>query len=74
MNFFETQMFNQSYVSVSYYHQMQINNYFADQDERVIKAVHSFCDMLDMVESMDEMHQQQAFWMCLTEMAKRKGW
>ncbi len=32
------------------------------------KIVHSFRDMLDQADGMDETHQQQASWLCLAEM------
>ncbi len=74
MNYFETQMFNPTYVNESYYRQQQVKNYMADQDERVAKVVHSFNDMLDQVNGMDREHQQQAFLLCLAQMAIKYGW
>jgi len=74
LNNFENQMFNPTYFNESYYRQMQAQQYNADQNERVLKVVHSFSDMLEQVDGMDAEHQQQAFLTCLTIMAQRNGW
>ena len=74
MNYFETQMFNPNYINEEYYRHLQAQKYAADQNERVMKVVNSFRDMLDQVNAMDEQHQQQAFLMCLAEIARRNGW
>lgn len=74
MNYFENQMFNPNYINEDNYHQMQSEKYAIDQDEKVTKVVHSFSDMLDQVNGMDMEHQQQAFLLCLAEVARRNGW
>ena len=74
LNIFESQMFNPVFVNEQNYRQMQVNMYTLEQNERVAKVVHAFKDMLDQVEGMDSDHQQQAFWLCLNEMARRNRW
>lgn len=74
MNVFENQMFNPNYINEDYYRRIQIMKYNADQNERVVKALHAFEDMLKQVDGMDEKHQQLAFGMCLATIAKRCGW
>ncbi len=74
MNCFENQLFNQEYVNQTYFQQIRADNYAYEQDKRVLKAVHSFADMLDQVEGMNIEHQQQTFCLCLAEIARRNKW
>ena len=74
MNYFENRLFNPNYMNETYYQQIQMINYNANQNERVLKAVHSFSDMLEQVSGMDESHQEQTFMLCLAELARRNGW
>ena len=74
MNYFENQMFNPNYVNEAYYRQMQANMYSLDQNERVLKEVHSFKDMIDQIDGMDNEHQQQTVLLCLGEIARKNGW
>ena len=74
MNSFENNMFNPNYFNESYYRQNQNYTYMFGQDERVLKAVHAFSEMLDQVAVMDDKHQQETLLMCLMEMARRSGW
>ena len=67
-------MFNPSYVNESYYRQIQQDFSNMAQNERVLKAVHAFSDMMDQVDGMDLQHQQQTFTMCLAEFGRRHGW
>ncbi len=74
MNYFEKQLFNPNYVNEAYYREIQVAKYDSEQNERVIKAVHAFSDMLDQVGGMDQKHQEQTFNWCLVELARRNGW
>ena len=75
---FNSQMFNPIYVNPNYYYQMQSliesQRYAAEQDQEVEKAVKAFHDLCVAVKKMDEKHQQQAFYLCLAEMANQSGW
>ncbi len=74
MNYLENQMLNLNYINESFYKQGNHKLFLSDQDERVIKTINSFRDILDQVKDMDMDHQQQAFFLCLTEIARRNEW
>ncbi len=74
MNHFESQMFNSQFVNEANYRQIQAQIHAAEQNERVIKVVRAFTDMLDQVQGMDIAYQQQTCLLCLAEVAKRYGW
>lgn len=67
-------MLNSQFVNEANYHQIQDQIHAAEQNRRVIKAVHAFTDVLDQVQGMDMAHQQQTCLLCLAEIAKRYGW
>lgn len=74
--YFYNQMFNQTYVNPSYYYQNQarIQQYQFEQNCEVIKAVNAVRDLCEAIKKMDDQHQEQAFYLCLAEMAKQLGW
>ena len=74
--YFYNQMFNQTYVNPSYYYQNQarIQQYQFEQNCEVIKAVNAVRDLCGAIKKMDDQHQEQAFYLCLAEMAKQLGW
>ena len=80
MAYFDDHFYNPAYFNPQYYQQVkntmidQTMNYQGDQNERVMKTVHAFSEMLDQIEGMDVAHQQQAFGLCLLEMSHRKQW
>lgn len=73
---FHNQMFNQSYVNSEYYyqHQTQVQQYKSEQSCEVVKAVNAVRDLCEAVKNMDGQHQEQAFYLCLAEMANQFGW
>ncbi len=75
MNFYN-QMFNPNYINQTYFNQKQqeIAQYEHEQDKEVFNTVKACHDMLDAVRKLDEQHQQQAFNLCLAEIAKTMGW
>ena len=73
MAYFNEHFYNPAYINPIYYQQMK-NTIQQDQNERVMKAVHAFCDMLDQVDGMDPQHQEHLFGLCLAEMARRNRW
>lgn len=74
--YFQERMFNPTYVSRNYYNQIQtqINNYNFQQNIEVEKAVKATHDLCGAVKNMDELHQQEAFCLCLAAMAQEFGW
>lgn len=44
------------------------------QDKEVLNAVKACHDMLKAIKKLDAQHQQQAFAICLTEIAKAQNW
>ncbi len=74
MNYFETQIFNPIYANEAYYRQIQEASHNVEQNDRVLKAVHSFDDLLNQVSGMDENHQKETFLLCMSVLAKRNGW
>lgn len=74
--YFCNQMFNQTYVNPSYYYQNQqrVQQYQLDQSYEVAKAVDAVRDLCKAVKSLDAQHQEQAFYLCLAEMANELGW
>lgn len=75
---FNNQMFNPTYVNPNYYHQMQAQieaqRYEAQQNKEVMDAVKAVRDLCKAVKKMDMQHQQQAFNLCLGEIALECGW
>ena len=73
---FYTKMFNQTYVNQSYYqqNQAQVQRYQQEQNCEVLKATKAFRDLCEAVKKMDVQHQEQAFYLCLAEMANQFGW
>ena len=74
MNTFYDQMFNPQYVNWEYYHQIEQQQYEANQDKEIIKAVKAIHDLCEAVKQLDNQHQQIAFSACLAEMAKEFNW
>lgn len=74
MNTFYDQMFNPQYVNLEYYHQIEQQQYEANQDKEIIKAVKAIHDLCEAVKQLDNQHQQIAFSACLAEMAKEFNW
>lgn len=74
MNIFDEQMFNPNYFNIDYYRQVKHASYEKEQHERVVEAIHSFTYMMDQVSGMDAEHQNQTFYCCLLEYARRNGW
>ena len=74
--YFYNQMFNQTYVTPSYYYQNQarIQQYQFEQNCEVTKAVNAVRDLCEAIKKMDDQHQEQAFYLCLAEMAKQNDW
>ena len=73
---FYNQMFNQTYVNSTYYdqHLAEMRRYQFEQSHEVVKAVNAFRDLCEAVKKMDDQHQEQAFFLCLNEMANQFGW
>ena len=78
MSYFDNNFYNPNYFNPAYYQQVKntidSSLYTLDQDQRVLKAVHAFSEMLDQVDGMDGAHQEQTLLLCLAEMARRKRW
>lgn len=74
--YFQERMFNPAYASQNYYNQVQaqINNYNFQQNIEVEKAVKAMHDLCGAVKNMDELHQQEASYLCLAAMAQEFGW
>lgn len=73
---FYNHMFNPQYVNPTYYNQtqQQMHQHQFDQDKEVCNVVKAFHDMLKAVKELDPQHQQQAFNLCLAEMAMACEW
>lgn len=75
MNIFYNQMFNPQYINQENYLQLlKQQQYENEQNEKVARVVKAMHDLCKEVSSMDEYHQQQAFFLCLTEIAKEMKW
>lgn len=76
--YFYNQMFNPDYVNPAYYFQnqaqIQAQQYEANQNIEVAKAVHAVQDLCKAIKAMDDWHQQLAFGACLAEMANQFNW
>ena len=74
--YFYHQMFNQTYVNPLYYqqHQALVQQYQLKQTYEVANAVKSVHDLCEAIKKMDAQHQEQAFYLCLAEMAEQFGW
>lgn len=73
---FYNKMFNPNYVNQAYYNQMQqkMAQHQFEQDKEVLNAVKACHDMLEAVKKLDAQHQQQAYALCLAEIAKAQDW
>ena len=82
MNMFGNQMFNPAYVNPNNYAQNQSEiaryqenlRYHQDQNSEVAKAVKAMHDLCDAMNKLDAQHQQEAFFLCLNEMARASNW
>ena len=74
MNTLYNQLFNPQYVNIEYYHQLQLQQYEAKQNEEVKKAVKAIHDLCEAVKQLDDQHQQNAFYACLAEIARHFNW
>lgn len=77
MNQFYNQMFNPTYVNLSFYQtipQHTMWQYQQNQNAEVQKAVKATHDLCEAVNKMDAEHQQQAFYACLGIIAAGLGW
>lgn len=76
--YFNDMMFNSQHENSTYYQQqlqtIQQKQYQVQQDINVADAVKALHDLCEAVKKMDLPHQQQAFMLCLEEMAKQFGW
>ncbi len=74
--YFYNQMLNQTYINPTFYFQNQarIQQYQFEQSHEVVKAVNAVRDMCEAVKRMDARHQEQAFYLCLAEIANHFGW
>ena len=72
MNHYEKQLLshNPNYVNEAYHKQIKTVKYDAEQNERVVKAVHAFTDMLDQIGEIYQKHQEHTFNWCLVELAR----
>ena len=75
-HYFCNQMFNQTYVNPDFYYQIQaqMQQYQRDQSLEVVKSVNAVRDLCEAVKKMDRQHQEQAFFLCLAEVAREFGW
>ena len=75
MNFYD-QMFNEKYVNPQNYYNMKamVEKYNQEQNTEVTNAVKAIHDLCEAIKKMDMQHQQEAFGLCLAEMAKEFGW
>ena len=73
---FYNYLFNPQYVNPNYYRQCQdhITHYQQEQNKEVQKVVKAIQDLCEAVKKLDPQHQQQAFALALSEMAKVFGW
>jgi len=69
--YFYNQMFNQTYVNPLHYYQNQarVQQYQFEQNSEVVKAVKAVRDLCETIKKLDAQHQEQAFYLCLAEMA-----
>ena len=78
MSYFDDRFYNLAYINSTYYQQVrntiEQTNQQILQNERVMKAVHAFSDMLDQLDGMDIEHQKQLFGICLAEIAGLRRW
>lgn len=75
-NQFNNQFFNPQYVNPIYYQQIeqQIAQYQFEQTKEVINVMKAVKDLCEASKKLDPQHQQIAFEMALTVMAKEFGW
>jgi len=76
MNTFYNQVFNPQFINPTYYSQVQyqVPNYEFKQDQKVIDAGKAMHDLLSAISGMDQKHQEQAFMLCLSEIAQHYNW
>lgn len=82
MPYFYNQMFNPQYVNPNYFQQNQAEimryqedlRYHQEQNSEVAKAVKAMHDLCDAMNKLDTAHQQEAFFLCLSEMARASNW
>lgn len=74
--FFYNQMFNPNYVNQQYYLQnlALVQQHQMKQVQEVQKVVNAVRDICKAMKELDAQHQQQAFYLCLAEMANQLGW
>ena len=69
-------MFNQQYVNPQYYQAnfYQIQQYNYEQNKEVTNAAKAMRDLCRAIKKLDSQHQQEAFYVCLAEIAKELNW
>ena len=66
MNPLYDQIFNQQYVNPNYLLQLQQQQYRAEQELEIGKAVKALHDYCEAARKIAPEYQQQAFWACAT--------
>ena len=51
-----------------------VEKYNQEQNTEVTNAIKAIHDLCEAIKKMDMQHQQEAFGLCLAEMAKEFGW
>ena len=70
-------LYNPNYINQQMYYQQQAEiqrAHEANQQIEIFKAQKALNDFLDAVKNVDGNHQQELYFVCLAEIAKRNGW